>query len=431
VKPAGTGRAKVVIAGAGFAGLSAVRALRNAAVDLTLIDRHNYHLFQPLLYQVATASLSPADIAQPIRSILKDQANARVLLGNVTGIDLVARQVIVSTAGPIDFDYLVIATGTRHSYFGRDRWAADAPGIKSIDDATRVRANVLMAFERAEVEPDPERRRALLTFVIVGGGATGIELAGAIAEFSRNSITRDFRSITPHCARIVLVEAGKRLIPSLPDILSEETRLALGRLGVEVRLGTTVTDVSSRGVMLGADSIDARTIIWAAGVRASPAGEWLGAATDMAGRVIVNADFSVPGQARVFVVGDTAAFRATDGTALPAVAPAAKQAGDHVGRLIAARATGSRTPRPFVYADYGSMATIGRKNAVADLGRFKLRGATGWLVWSLAHIYFLIGFRNRFGVALSWLWSYLTYQRGVRLITGLPRGTEFQPDEVA
>src|SRR5215471_8657286 len=267
-------RPKVVIVGGGFGGLSATHALRSAAVDVTVIDRHNYHLFQPLLYQVATASLSPADIAQPIRSILKDQANARVLLGTVTGIDLVTRQVLISRTTPAEFDYLVIATGARHSYFGKDHWAVNAPGIKSIDDATRVRGNVLMAFERAEVETDPERRRALLTFVIVGGGATGVELAGAIAELARNSITNDFRSITPHCARVVLVEAGPRLLPAMPDSLSEETRLALERLGVEVRLGTAVTDISRHKLVLGSEMIDARTIIWAAGVRASVAGEW-------------------------------------------------------------------------------------------------------------------------------------------------------------
>jgi NADH dehydrogenase len=424
-------RSKVVIVGAGFAGLSAARALKNAAVDVTVIDRHNYHLFQPLLYQVATASLSPADIAQPIRSILKDFANARVLLGDVTGVDTMTRQVLVSCAEPVDFDYLVIATGARHSYFGKDHWAVNAPGIKSIDDATRVRASILLAFERAEVERDPNRRRALLTFVIVGGGATGVELAGAIAELARNSITNDFRSITPRCARIILVEAGKRLVPAMPEALSDETRLALARLGVEVRLGTAVTDISRHKVILGTETVDARTVIWAAGVRASAAGEWLSTATDMAGRVVVNSDFSVPGHSRVFVVGDTAAYRGKDGRSLPGVAPAAKQAGDYVGQLIAARATGTRTPRPFAYADYGSMATIGRSNAVAQLGAFKLRRAVGWLVWSLAHIYFLIGFRNRFSVALSWLWSYLTYQRGVRLITGVPTSNQLQMDEAA
>jgi NADH dehydrogenase len=425
------GRPRVVIVGGGFGGLSVAKALRTVAVDVTVIDRHNYHLFQPLLYQVATASLSPADIAQPIRSILRGQVNARVLLGNVTGIDLVTRQVLVSRATPVEFDYLVIATGARHSYFGKDHWAVNAPGIKSIDDATRVRANVLMAFERAEVETNPERRRALLTFVIVGGGATGVELAGAIAELARNSITNDFRSITPRCARIVLVEAGPRLLPAMPDALSEETRLALVRLGVEVRLGTTVTDISRHKLVLGREMIDARTIIWAAGVRASAAGEWLQAPTDMAGRIVANADFSVPGHSRIFVVGDTAAYRSKEGRPLPGVAPAAKQAGDYVGRLIAARATGVPTPKPFVYADYGSMATIGRRDAVAQLGRFKLKRAVGWLVWSLAHIYFLIGFRNRFSVALSWLWSYLTYQRGVRLITGSTNEMQVPMDEAA
>ncbi len=409
---------RVVVVGAGFGGLSAVRALDGVDVEITLIDRHNYHLFQPLLYQVATASLSPADIAQPIRGILKEQRNVRVLLGEVTGIDRAAMQVKVSGMAPVPYDYLIVATGARHSYFGKDHWASYAPGIKSIDDATRVRANVLIAFERAEVEIDQRRRQALLTFVIVGGGPTGVEMAGAIAELARNSITRDFRSITPHCARIVLVEAGPRLLPSMPETLSQEAKRALEAMGVTVSLDRAVTDIARDSVTVGGERICSKTIIWAAGVRASAAGQWLDAMVDRAGRVVVESDFSVPGHNNIFVVGDTAAYRLPNGTFLPGVAPAAKQAGFYVGRLIRRRIWEMEAPHAFSYADYGNLATIGRRVALADFGWLQLKGFLGWVLWSLAHVYFLIGFRNRLTVALSWAWSYVTYQRGVRLITG-------------
>jgi NADH dehydrogenase len=420
----------VVIVGAGFAGLSAVHALKDAPVQVTVIDRHNYHLFQPLLYQVATASLSPADIAQPIRSILKDQANARVLLGEVTAIDKQVRQVTVNGKA-VAFDYLIVATGARHSYFGKDHWAEHAPGIKTVDDATQVRANILMAFERAEAETDRERRKALLSFVVIGGGPTGVEMAGAIAELARNSITRDFRSITPRCARVVLLEAGPRLLPSLPDALSEEARRALERLGVEVRTAEAVTNLTTASVTTQSGTIAARTIVWAAGVRASAAAAWLDTPADRAGRVVVNRDFSVPGYRRVFVAGDTAAFRLPDGSFLPGIAPAAKQAGAWIGEMIAARVAGEPAPASFAYADPGSMATIGRREAVAKLGRLELKGLLGWLLWSLAHVYFLIGFRNRLSVAMSWAWSYLTYQRGVRLITGRPASFPEKFEEAA
>lgn len=409
----------IVIVGAGFAGLSCARALKDARAKITVIDRHNYHLFQPLLYQVATASLSPADIAQPIRSILKDQANTRVLLGQVTGIDRHNRQVMVNGAS-VPFDYLIVATGARHSYFGKDQWAEHAPGIKTVDDATRVRADILLAFEQAEAENDRERRKALLTFVVIGGGPTGVEMAGAIAELARNSITRDFRSITPHCARVVLVEAGPRLLPALTPSMSDEARAALERLGAEVRLGEPVTNVAPNGVTTAKEEIAARTVIWAAGVRASAAGQWLDTPTDRAGRVVVNKDFSIPGYRRIFVAGDTAAFRLGDDRFLPGVAPAAKQAGRWIGEMIAARIDGRLGPHPFRYDDLGSMATIGRREAVARLGRMEMKGLIGWLLWSIAHVYFLIGFRNRLSVATSWAWSYVTYQRGVRLITGRP-----------
>ncbi len=408
----------VVIVGAGFAGLAATNALKHAKARVSVIDRHNYHLFQPLLYQVATASLSPADIAQPVRSILKEQTNASVLLGEVTGIDRTARTVRLAGGQNVSYDYLVLATGARHSYFGKDHWAGAAPGIKTIDDATRVRANILLAFERAEMETNPERRRALLTFVVIGGGPTGVEMAGAIAELARNSITRDFRSITPHCARVLLVEAGPRLLPVMPQALSDEAKAALERLGVEVSLGKAVTNVTRDSVAVGDEYIAAKTIVWAAGVRASAAGQWLDAATDRAGRVFVRSDFSVGGHSEIFAVGDTIAFKQDDGTFLPGVAPAAKQAGAFVGALIAARIDGRTEPKPFAYSDFGNLATIGRRNAVADFGRLHLKGFIGWLLWSVAHVYFLIGFRNRLSVAMSWAWSYLTYQRGVRLITG-------------
>jgi len=420
-------RPRVVIVGAGFGGLSAAKGLAGAPVDVTIIDRHNYHLFQPLLYQIATASLSPGEIAQPIRSVLRAQSNARVLLDEVSGIDSARKVVRTASGNSIPYDHLVISTGARHSYFGKDHWEAFAPGIKTVDDATRVRANILLAFERAEGESNKAKRDALLTFVVVGGGPTGVEMAGAIAELARRSIVADFRSITPHCSRIILVEAGPRLLPTFPDALSAETKRALESMGVEVRVGASVTDITADGVIIGAAATPAKTVIWAAGVRASAAGEWLKAPCDRAGRVVVSSDFSVPGHGDVFVIGDTAAFKDVRGETLPGVAPAAKQAGAYVARLIAARASGSPAPASFRYADYGNLATIGHSKAVADFGWARLTGFAAWAMWSLAHVYFLIGFRNRFVVAASWGWSYLTYQRGVRLITGSPEMPAKQP----
>ena len=415
-----TGMPRVVIVGAGFGGLSAAKALARAPVEVTIIDRVNYHLFQPLLYQVATASLSPAEIAQPIRSILRHQKNVSVMLDEVSGVDSARKLVRTSGGRNVPYDHLIIATGARHSYFGKDQWEAFAPGIKSVDDATRVRAKILVAFERAEGECDKAQRDALLTFVIVGGGPTGVEMAGAIAELARRSIVADFRSITPHCSRIILVEAGSRLLPSFPESLSAEAKRALEKMGVEVRLGVPVTDITSDHVVVGTAPIPTKTVIWAAGVRASAAGEWLKAPCDRAGRVIVNGDFSVPGHENVFVIGDTAAFTSESGAVLPGVAPAAKQAGHYVGRLIEAHVVGGTLPDTFRYADYGNLATIGHSKAVVDFGAVRVKGLLAWLLWSVAHVYFLIGFRNRFFVAASWAWSYLTYQRGVRLITGSP-----------
>ena len=410
-------RPRVVIIGAGFAGLSAAKALHSAPFDVTVIDQHNYHLFQPLLYQVATAGLSPGDIASPIRGILRDQKNATVILARVSHIDL-KRKTVGAEGLRIGFEYLIVATGAQHAYFGHPQWAAYAPGLKTIDDATYLRRRILLAFEKAETEPDPVERRRLLNFVVVGGGATGVEMAGAIAELAKRALAMDFRSIDPRCARIILVEAGPRLLPAFDPTLSEAARRSLQQLGVEVRLGAAVTDCSCEGVSLGGERVEARTVMWAAGVMASPAGNWLGAQTDRAGRVKVAADLSVPGHPDVFVIGDTALALDEHGKPLPGVAPVAKQQGKYVADLLMARARGNEM-LPFRYGDFGAMATIGRKRAIAQIGRLKTSGLVAWVLWSVAHIYFLIGFRNRLAVATNWAWNYLTFQRGTRLITGI------------
>jgi NADH dehydrogenase len=408
---------RVVIIGAGFAGLSAARALADRPFQVTVIDQHNYHLFQPLLYQVATAALSPADIAAPIRSVLHRQRNTHVLLAKVSGIDLVRRDVIAEDKR-IPYDDLIIATGARHAYFGHDEWASAAPGLKTIDDATYLRRRILLAFEKAESEPNGERRRALLNFGIVGGGPTGVELAGAIAELAKQALAADFRNIDSRCARIVLLEAGPRLLPAFDPKLSGAAKRALEKLGVEVRLGAAVTGADCDGVQIGAEHLAMRTIVWAAGVMASPAGRWLEAETDRAGRVKVNPDLSLPGHPNIFVVGDTALVCDQTGRPLPGVAPAAKQQGHYVAEVLNARINGKALP-PFRYRDFGSLSTIGRKSAVAQIGPFRLSGFVAWLLWSVAHIYFLIGFRSRLTVAINWGWSYLTSQRGTRLITGI------------
>lgn len=410
-------RRRVVVIGGGFGGLSAIKALRHSPFDVTLIDRHNYHLFQPLLYQVATAGLSPADIASPIRHILRGQANAHVVLAKVSGIDLESRHVLAE-GRRIPFDDLIVATGAEHAYFGHDDWAVFAPGLKTIDDATYLRRRILLSFERAETESDPAERRRLLNFVVVGGGATGVEMAGAIAELAQRALASDFRSIDPRLARVILVEAGPRLLLPFDPSLSEAARRSLEQLGAEVRLGAGVTGCDSEGVWLGAERIEARTIIWAAGVKASPAGAWLGAEVDRAGRVKVSADLSLPGNPNVFVIGDAACVLDKAGAQLPGVAPVAKQQGQYVAALLTARAAGKAHPA-FRYRDFGSLATIGRKRAVIQLGRLKLSGFFAWLLWCVAHIYFLIGFRNRLAVAMDWAWNYITFQRGTRLITGI------------
>jgi NADH:ubiquinone reductase (H+-translocating) len=410
-------RPHVVIVGAGFGGLAAAKGLRRADVDVTLIDKRNHHLFQPLLYQVATAGLSPADIAAPIRSIVKRNANTRVVLDRVYGIDSISKRVILGDGEPLTYDWLVLATGARHSYFGNDDWAPFAPGIKTIEDATSVRRKVLMAMERAEIEPDEEKRHALLTFVIIGGGPTGVEMAGAIAELAGQSVSRDFRSITPHCSKIILVEGGERLLPSFPAALSEKARTAIEQLGVEVRLGRQVESVGKNGIMIGDEFIAAATAIWAAGVQASRAAEWLDVRPDRSGRVPVNDDLRAPGSDSIFVIGDTAACTDACGKLLPGVAPVAKQQGAHVAKCIIAEMAG-RPTRGFLYRNYGNLATIGRHRAVADFGRFRVSGHLAWFLWCVAHIWFLSGYRNRFIVGANWLWNYLTFARGARLITG-------------
>jgi NADH dehydrogenase FAD-containing subunit len=411
-------RPHVVIVGAGFAGLSAARALRRADAEVTVIDKHNYHVFQPLLYQVATAGLSPAHIAAPIRAILRHQHNATVLLGKVSTIDKVRREVVVDDRR-VPYDYLVVATGARHAYFGRDEWEPFAPGLKKIDDATAIRRQILTAFEKAEAESDSGKRRRLLNFVVIGGGPTGVEMAGAIAELARKALASDFRRIDPRAARILLVEAGPRVLPVFPEALSETARLSLEKLGVEVRLGMPVTSCDADGVTVGSERIPAATIIWAAGVAASAAAKWLGAEKDRVGRVLVDADLHLPGHPEIYVVGDTAHARDADGKPLPGIAPVAKQQGAYVGAAIRAQLAGNPPPPPFHYRHLGNLATIGRQAAVVDLGWLRLSGRFAWLLWGLAHVYFLIGFRNRIAVSIEWLWAYLTFERGSRLITGV------------
>jgi NADH:ubiquinone reductase (H+-translocating) len=409
-------RPRIVIVGAGFGGLTVAKALAGAPVDITVVDQHNYHLFQPLLYQVATAALSPADIASPIRAILRRQRNASVLLATVTGIDAHSGEVL-SGDHRISFDYLVLATGAQHAYFGHDDWETYAKGIKSIDDATALRRKILLAFEKAEIEANSEERSRLLTFAVIGGGATGVEIAGAIAELAHKALATDFRSIDPTHARIILIEAGPRLLPAFDQHLSQAARLSLEELGVEVRVSTAVTECDGAGVAIGDQRIETRTIIWAAGVQASHAGQWLGTGTDRAGRVKVAPDLSVPGHPNIFVIGDTAHVLDVDGKPLPGIAPVAKQEGKHVARLIRTRLAGG-DPSPFRYRNPGSLATIGRKKAVVQFRRIRLSGYLAWWLWSLAHIYFLIGFRNRLAVTMSWAWTYVSFQRGTRLITG-------------
>src|SRR6476646_8199386 len=409
-------KVKVVIVGAGFGGLEAAKALRHADAEVVVIDRHNHHCFQPLLYQVATAALSPADIAWPIRHILRSQRNATVLMEKVLGIDAEER-LVRAESGEVPYDYLVIAAGAQHSYFSHDEWAAYAPGLKRIEDATTIRRKILTAFERDELTQDNNEQQRLLTFVIVGGGSTVVEIAGAIADVALQTLAAYVRRIDPRRARIILIEAGSRVLPTFPSRLSDYVRKTLERSGVEVRTDTLVTDCDAQGVDLKNGRIDSETIIWAAGVTASPAAQWLGAETDASGRVKVAKDLSAPDNPNIFVIGDTASVLDEQGRPVPGIAPAAKQMGKYVAKVIYARITGSKQPGPFRYIHFGDLATIGRRAAVVKLGRLELKGFVAWAFWSVAHIYFLIGLRYRFLVAINWAWDYITFQRGARLIT--------------
>ena len=415
---------QLVVVGGGFAGLWATRALARAPLDITLVDRANHHLFQPLLYQVATAGLSAPDIAAPLRHILRRQANVRVLMAEVSGIEVMQRRLTLADGQTLSYDHLLLASGATHAYFGHDSWAPHAPGLKTLDDALHIRRRLLLAFERAEAARSPQEQQAWLHFAVVGGGPTGVELAGTLAEIAQHTLREEFRRIDPRQARVRLIEAGPALLASFPSRLQQRTRAQLEGLGVEVRCGTPVADITAQGYVLGDSFVPCRTVLWAAGVAASPLGALLGAACDRAGRVKVNADLSLPGHPEVFVAGDLAALMQANGRAVPGVAPAAKQMGAHVARTLRERLNG-RPSRPFVYADYGNLATIGRMAAVVDLRGLQFSGLLAWWFWLAAHVFFLIGFRNRLSVLINWAWAYWTYQRGARIVLGgtgaLPR----------
>ncbi|MBI4166105.1 MAG: NAD(P)/FAD-dependent oxidoreductase [Acidobacteria bacterium] len=406
----------VLIVGAGFGGLYAAKALAGELVRITVIDRRNHHLFQPLLYQVATAALSPGDIAHPIRAILSRQKNVRVLLAEASAVNLQSKKVTLRD-GEITYDYLILATGVRHAYFGHNEWEKWAPGLKSLEDALEMRRRILLAFEKAEREPDEKRRRELLTFLIIGGGPTGVELAGAIAEISRQVMVRDFRTIDPGEAQVILVEGGPRVLPSYPDDLSAKAEKSLAQLGVQAWKGAPVTSISEKEVRVGDRIVVAGTTLWAAGVEASPLARSLGVKLDRAGRVLVEPDLTIPGHHDAFVIGDLADLAGKDGKPLPGVCPVAIQQGRHVAHNIR-RACQGKPLRPFEYFDKGSLATIGRAAAVADFGWIKFSGFLAWAAWLFVHIFFLIGFRNRFVVMFEWAWAYFTFQRAARLITG-------------
>ncbi|WP_457318155.1 NAD(P)/FAD-dependent oxidoreductase [Stenotrophomonas sp. P5_B8] len=408
----------LVIIGGGFAGLWATRALAGARIRITLVDRRNHHLFQPLLYQVATAGLSAPDIAAPLRHILGDQRNVEVRLGEVTAIDKDSRQIILADGSHLGYDTLMLCTGATHAYFGHDEWAADAPGLKTLDDALALRRKLLLAFERAEAEPDPARKAAWLSFAVVGGGPTGVELAGTLAEIARHTLRNEFRHIDPASAKVRLVEAGPRVLSTFPEVLSLKARRQLEKLGVEVLTGTPVSDINSDGFQLGDHFVPARTVVWAAGVAASPLARTLDVQLDRAGRVPVQPDLTLDGHPEIFVAGDLAALSQADGRPVPGVAPAAKQMGKHVAAIIRARLENKPAPGPFKYQDFGNLATIGRMAAIVHLGRLQLSGVLAWWFWLAAHVFFLIGFRNRIVVLLNWAVAYWSYQRSARIIFG-------------
>jgi NADH dehydrogenase len=407
----------VVIVGAGFAGLAVAQGLASAPVRITIIDQRNHHLFQPLLYQVATASLATSEIAWPIRHLVRKRKEITTLLGTVSSVDAAHRRVVLDDGAEIAYDTLVLATGARHAYFGHDEWEPYAPGLKTLEDATSIRRRILLSFERAERETDAARRAALLTFVIIGGGPTGVELAGAIAELAHHNLPPDFRHIDTRKTRVVLIEAGARILPSFTPDLSAYAHAALERQGVDIQLGSAVSECSADGVIFGGRPLAAKVILWAAGVRASPAAAWLGMPADNAGRLKVEPDLTAPGRPEIFVIGDTATIDAWHGKPVPGIAPAAKQQGAHAANTIKRRLGGDAVARAFRYQHSGNLATIGKRSAVIDFGWIKVRGWVAWWTWGLAHIYFLIGLRNRLAVALSWLWIYVTGNRSACLIT--------------
>ena len=408
----------VVIVGGGFAGLWAARGLARAPVRITLLDRGNHHLFQPLLYQVATAGLSAPDIAAPLRHILRRQRNATVLMAEVAAVDKHARQVRLANGESVDYDALIVCTGATHAYFGHDEWAAHAPGLKTLDDALAIRRRILTAFERAEAERDPARRAAWLTFAVVGGGPTGVELAGTLAEIARHTLRREFRNIDPGSARVLLLEAGPRVLATFPEDLSAKATKQLARLGVDVRTGVPVSNIDAGGFDLGNERVASCTVLWAAGVAASPLARTLDVPLDRAGRVAVQPDLTLPGHPEIFVAGDLATLQREDGRPVPGVAPAAKQMGHYIAQSLRARFAGRAAPPPFRYRDYGNLATIGRRAAVVDLHGFRFSGYPAWAFWLVAHVFFLIGFRNRVVVLLDWAMAYWTYQRNARIVLG-------------
>jgi NADH:ubiquinone reductase (H+-translocating) len=415
-RASGKGRPRLIVVGGGFAGLWAVRALAKAAIDIVLVDRCNHHLFQPLLYQVATAGLSAPAIAAPLRHILRKQANATVLMAEVSAIDASARQVRCSDGATLDYDYLLVASGATHAYFGHPEWADFAPGLKTLNDAMAIRGRILGAFEKAERCPDPQTRSAWLSIAIIGAGPTGVELAGTVAEIARHTLRSEFRHSDPTQARVLLIEAGGRVLPAFDEVMSAKARRQLEKLGVEVRLGAAVSAIDAEGLVVGNDQVAARTVIWAAGVAASPLGAMLGAPCDRSGRVLVSEDLSLPAHPEVFVAGDLASVQ-SQGRAIPGTAPAAKQMGKHVAKVLQERLRGTESSA-FGYRDFGMLATIGRMAAVIQFGRLRLSGLPAWWFWLAAHVYFLIGFRNRLVVLIDWAWAYWTHERYARIIFG-------------